>query len=148
MSSKIKIPVYDGTKSFAKYLDEVEKFKIAMNSQKYTIVISFINDWLKLKNKNRIVSFIDFKNIKEKYMINDAKHNKIILLKYGDLLKKKCNPKINKKVKFTERSLNRKDDESINLLIIYFFERILKALDYKLINKEIDNELFFSVKKN
>ena len=40
-SSKLQVPIYDGSMSYAKYVRKVEKFKIALTNEKYNTVLVY-----------------------------------------------------------------------------------------------------------
>ncbi len=82
VSNKILPPKYDGKESMPQFERRIEKYLAEINKNKYDKLLDFLNLWLKMTEK-KFMSLTDIKNIPEKLLLGDAKHNRNILRRHG-----------------------------------------------------------------
>ena len=133
------IPQYDGKSSITLYLQKVEAYKITLQKDRYTLILKFINEWLKLTDKYKYKSLLEFKNIDEMILIADEKHNAHIIKKYIKDLEKAFN------VNFTVTD-ETDTDEIKEKYIIFVVTKALSTIDYTLSYKTSKGETCYTIK--
>lgn len=133
------IPKYDIQESITKYFQKVEIFKLKLKEEKYNLLLNFINEWINDSNNQKFKSLTDFKNISEKKLLIDPKHNEQILKKFNNSIIKKFNINFN-----IEKETN--NEKIKNKYIIYLLSKALSSIDYILISKSINQNTYYSIK--
>jgi hypothetical protein len=136
----MKVPIYKGG-SMTKFLREMEKFTNQLNQDRYNIVINFVNDWLRLKDDNRILALSQFNAIPETRLLKTPKHNRKVIRKYTNIFKQQLNVDLS----VTDET---DSDEIKDKYIIYVTRRILSSIDYKLYSFKNKNIIYYSIKKS
>lgn len=132
MAAIIEPPKYDETMSYCKYVRLVEKYKIKVNEQKYNLILDMINDWLELKDKNRLTELTGFKNMDENELLEHNGH--AILIKYQEKIKV---------ILEIDMKLNSKNKKYIFFVLI----KALNKIEYKLTSRQTDDGFIYSIYK-
>lgn len=135
----LEFPQYDGTESLTKYLRRLEDFKLLIKQEKYNLILEFINAWLKLREESKFRSLTEFKDISERTLLLDLKHNRKILRQYSDHMIKKLNIQFN----VNEET---DSDEISDKYIITFLTRALSTIDYTLTHRITKINTFYTIR--
>lgn len=87
---QLEYPRFDPKKGWPKFWIEVAEWEKQRKQPKKEAILTFINDWLNLKKKDKIQSFCAFKNIYLDRLPNDQKSKKFLIEhfeKYNELFK-------------------------------------------------------------
>lgn len=135
--TKIEPPIYDGKESIPSYTRRIEAYKASIKFEKYDIILDFINEWLNQEKK--LTSLSDFKNVSEKLLLKDPKHNRDLLRKHSNNLIKNFN--VNSSIE------DDTDSDDINdSYIIYFVTKILNYFGYSMIAKIMNETKYYTIK--
>ncbi len=126
---------YNDGESITQYLRRVEEYKasLANTDNRYDKLVEFTNKWLKLKDKNKMTSLIEFRWISEETLLEDEENNAELLHDYHDLFVNDFNLKINEK--------NKKNE-----YIIDIFKRAINSLSYSLRHTKKGQITYYTVK--
>ncbi len=142
VSKPIGVPKYDGTMSVTKYLRIVDEFTIEIKKERYTLLLAFINDWLKLEDDDtKMTSLIDFKNMDESVILKDKKHNRDVLRKYQDQIVQKLNPDF-------DIGEETDSDDIKDKYIIYFVAKSLTSIGFSLSSRTVgkNKKVLYSIR--
>ena len=132
MAAIIEPPKYDESMSFSKYARLVEKYKIKVNEQKYNLILDMINDWLELKDKDRLTELTGFKQMDESDLLEHDGH--AILIKYQEKIKV---------ILEIDMKLNSKNKKYIFFVLI----KALNKIDYRLTSRQSDDGILYTIYK-
>lgn len=134
--NKMEIPVYDGKESVNKYLKRIELYNNAILKEKYVLILNFINEL----TKNNYKALTDFKDVNEKLLLKDSKHNHAVIRKYCEIFENKF--KINFSVD------GETDSDDINDTYIFFvMQKVLININYILLKSEVNGNSYLSILK-
>ncbi len=137
----VPVPKWDASKmTITQYLRHVEKYELYLKREKYNIILDFINQWLKYESKNaKLKSLTEFKDIRQKVLLEDEKHNRDILRTNSENLKKvfNCNFTIDE---------DTDSDDITDKYIIYVVTKMLSAINFTLSNKKIGKRTYYTIK--
>lgn len=122
---------------FAQYLRRVEEHKSKLKTDNYKFVLSFLNQFLNLSGKFKLVSILDFKNIRHKDFILKPERNKELLKSHKTELNKK----------FYLQLTNKKIDDMESAGMVNIIRLLLRRIGYKLFKYERKNREYYYVKK-
>lgn len=114
---------YDDNEPITHYLRRVEEFKRNLIKNKYDLLLNLINDILKLSNEHRFLSLTDIKNIPE----SEFKNKEDILENHKENINKNFTFQIKKQ------------------MIIIVLKKLLSESGYKLIEKDIKSNIYYSI---
>jgi hypothetical protein len=134
--NNMEVPIYDGKESINKYIKKVQKFNSKILEDKYEVILEFVNEWLECK----YTSLSDFRNIYEKTMLKNLKHNRDIVRKYSDIFQDKFNVDLSV-------GLETDSDEINDRYIIYLLIKMLNIIQYTLVKKEIGKNITYTIRK-
>lgn len=137
----MEVPKFKRGESITTYMRRVEEYQVLVIQEKYDLLLDFVNEWLNLKDDDKITALTQFMKISEKSLLSDAKRNRDTLRKFSDKIIEKLNPDFSVD---DETASDEIDDK----YIIHFFRRSCVAINYKLVSFTIRNKTFYSVKKN
>lgn len=137
LMSKLQFPIFDGKETIPQFIKRTKEFELQLKKKKYDIILEFINALINPENK--YTSLTEFYNVPKSKIIS----NKKIINQYSSKLAKKLNINI---LELT--CINSDDDQKYNddISIIIFLQRILNSIQYSLISKIIDNEIYYTIK--
>jgi len=127
--------------SITDYFDAINNFEVNLNKEKYSLILKFINFWLKFEGKNKFKSLLKFRNLSEKNLLYDLKHNRYALRKFSKQIKSKLNIKFN----IDDET---DSDEIKDKYILYFLSRCLVSIGYRLKCLNIDDKNYYSIVNN
>jgi len=127
--NNIDFPVFDDNETCAQYIKRLELYEINKNKNKYGIILNFLNDCMNNYNR-KYKSITEFKNISYKYIYYNQKKFNIIMDKYVNLI-------------VSVFKINLQEFENTNFLL--FLKRILLEINYNLVSKTINNEIYYSI---
>jgi hypothetical protein len=127
---------YNEGETMTQFLRRAEQYKIKLMSDKYTIVINFINELLELSNtKYKIKSLRDFKKINEDDLIQSSSHNKKIIKKY-----------LNDFSKILSLEFSKEKIKTDVKYVIYVLQKILCSINFKLKISKYESKNQLSIK--
>jgi hypothetical protein len=135
----IPIPKYNGNESLTKYMRRLEDYKIMVNQERYNIILDFVNSWLKLEDINKYTSLMEFKDITERRLLIDLKHNRKLLRDHSDRIINELGITIS----VDEETAS---DEITDKYIITFLTKALASIDYTLTHKSTARNVFYTIK--
>ena len=132
--SKLEVPIYNESMSYCKYLRMVEKYNIKINMEKYDLILTIINDWLKLEKNTKLQELTEFKNMDKSDLLANNSYN--ILVKYQEKIKNIFGIDLNLDVRKKE-------------YIFFVLRKLLSNINYVLTSMEgeLDSTLFTIYKK-
>lgn len=132
--SKLEVPVYNESMSYCKYLRMVEKYNIKINMEKYDLILTIINEWLKLKDNTKLQELTEFKNMDKSDLLSNNSYD--ILIKYQEKIKNIFGIDLKLDVKKKE-------------YIFFVLRKLLSNINYVLSSTEgeLDSTLFTIYKK-
>ncbi len=133
-----KILEYKKTETITQYLRRANEFRAQLESEKYDVILNFLNEFLGLSDKFKLKSITDFKKIKHNDLIKDPSKNKKLVKKYLDDFKDKLN------LEWTEKQINKMKDE----YFIHIIRSILNKINYKLKKRTYDSGVYYYAKSN
>lgn len=150
--TNIVAPIFNPKMSMTYYLDQVKQFEIKLKEEKYNKILKFINDLLIIESKSLVeVPPIDLEKI-----ISNKKYNKQIIDANCKSLAEVLglNPLdimvITDDEYYDELSTlnsnNISDCDRDKIFTIHFIRKILDAIDYSLLTKNIDNKIYYVIK--
>jgi cysteinyl-tRNA synthetase len=116
------------------FMNRMEEYRLYLINDKYNLILKFVNMWLTEEYK----SLSEFKNISEKRLLKDPKHNRDTLRKYASKFKKVFNSN------FTVEDDTDSDDIT-DKYIIYVASKLLAAINYKFGNKKVGERLYYYI---
>jgi hypothetical protein len=134
---KLQFPIYDGKESITKYFQRVEKFKILVFKDKYSVILKFVNEWL----QSDFSSLYSFKNQLEDDLLKNEKHNRDVCRLYSNIFKNKFGTDLTV-------DLDTDSDEIKDKYIIYLLMKMLQSIEYTLFKREISNKTYYTIIKN
>ena len=117
---QLDYPRFDPKKGWPKFWMEVAQWEKQRKQPKKDAILTFINDWLHLKKKNKFQSFYAFRNIFLDKLPNDEQSKKFLIEnfeKYNELFKLD--------LEYDEKLFTRYNT-------LYMLKLMLKTLDYDL----------------
>lgn len=133
--SQLQVPVYNESIPYCKYLRMLEKYKIQKSEEKYNLILTILNDWLKLDKDTRLTELTQFKDMdKSDLLLNNSGYT--ILVKYQEKIKNIFELDLNLNIKKKE-------------YIFFVLKKLLANIDYTLSSKEgeLDTLLYTIYKK-
>lgn len=132
----LEVPEYNNKETVNQYMKRVEKYKIQLLQSKYDVILNFVNDW----TENKYEALSEFKNIQEKILLKNNKHNRDIVRKYSDIFRDKFDIDLS-------FDMETDSDEINDKYIIYLLMKMLVLINYTLSKKEFNNKLLYTIRK-
>lgn len=132
-----KPPVYDYKESVIEYSRKFEDYMQMLIKVKYDAILKFLNIWLN-HYKINLKKLTDFKFINIDKITKDKKYNNKILRYYSDKLNDYFNIKKESYINIDSEDID--EDE-----IIIFIKKLLNKIDYTVIKKYKDDDVYYSI---
>lgn len=141
---------YNG-ETVSEYLKKLEEYQLKEATEKYELVLEFVNDLLDLKDKEKLKSLRDFKKLLEEDICKNKTHNFKIIKNYIKSFKSKLDLTIKLKKKKNSDS----DDDEVSqevendrdsIFVITVLQRVTRTIGFKLISKKIGSNIYYSIK--
>lgn len=129
-----KLPTFKKGENLQSFLDKMHKYEIYVNEDKYDFILKFVNRLLKLKGNTKYQKLGDMKWVKGEDILKYPKHNRKVLEKYADDIKKKFD--------FTPNTAYEN-----NKYIIKCLEKMLDSIGYKLKRSKRKKDSFYTIAK-
>lgn len=159
----VKTIEYDGEESIEEYIRRVEEYKVKIITEKYDVVLNFLNELLKLGSVHKFKSLREFKRIKEEDICKNSSHNLEVIQKYSKKFKKKLGLTFKLKKNKRKKSKNKdqededededdqeEDNEIVkdknSIYVITVIQRILKPINFTLISKKLNSGRYYSIR--
>lgn len=135
---KMNAPIYDDNETISEYVARVDLYLHEFKKEKYEKILNFVNAWLEPLNK-KITALTEFKNLSEKKLFKNTKHNRKVLKTNAENLKAQL---------FIKTSIDDEtDSDEINdQHILRFTMKLLNTIDYSIISVKHDDEILYSIK--
>lgn len=137
-NDKLEFPIFDGKESITQFMKRAKEFEIKVKKYKYDLILEFVNVLV----SNNYSSLTDFINVPNNKLTNFS-HNKKIMDQYTEKLAKALNLNV---FELTCITYDEEKDEYETNEIIIFLRKILNTIEYSLVSKIIDNEIYHSIK--
>jgi hypothetical protein len=146
---KLEFPVFNGKETTTQFLRRVEEFNLKIKLEKYNLILEFVNTLVKgnsLVDYKGYASLTDFKNVPASKLTLD---NKCSINECAANLARELGIDELDLVRITARegdimAITKEDDSEPHTIV--FLSKILSLIEYSLISKDIDGEIYYSIK--
>lgn len=136
LSKKTNFPIFDEKKeTLSQFMKRVKEFEFEQKRKKYNLILEFINVLVAREYK----SLMEFVNVPREKLLNQL-HNRTIMTNYSKKLSETLGINL---LKLTHITSDPNDKTS---KIVIYINRILKPIEYSLVSKIIDDNIYFSIK--
>ena len=142
-SDKLVFPIFDGKETLTQFMKRAKEFELQVKINKYDTILKFVNALINPKTK--YTSLTEFINVSRTKLISDVRHNKTIIDKFGRILSEELNINILELTRITAEEEGEDDDYETSDIIM-FLKRILNAIEYSIISKTVDGEIYYTIK--
>ena len=136
----MQFTIYNDNETINQYMGRVNEYDTLIKKDKYNTILEFVNNLMN-KDKDKYKSLTQFSNIPSKKII----YNKHLIEQYTNKLANLLKISV---IELTWIDDQLPDSSSTldNLYTIMFLKRILKSIDYLLISKIVNNEIYYTIK--
>ena len=126
--------------SYPDFISQIDSYEAKMRKERYDILLDLVNQLLKYtKDDTKLKTLLSFKCVKEKRLLKDPKHNRDVIRKNINNIKKVYG------AKFSVEDDTDSDDIE-DRYIIYVLTKLLANIGYTMKSEKVGETIYYTIK--